>query len=322
VKKVYLIISIDTECDKDPTWKIPQPMQFLNISKQEDVLFPLFLKYNIKPTYLLSPEVIKHQKSVEFFKKHEDKIELGTHLHSEFIAPNENMKSTITNEIQLNLEKDLEYDKLKSLTNLFKNKFDFDPKSFRSGRFGSSLYTTSYLSELGYKVDSSVVPLTTKFFGEKYIDSWNKPLIPYWEKFDQEKILQVPLTLINPSYNKLPFFLKWNIGQPNSITRRIAKKIGFNLRTSWLRPFREDAKRLKLIADFAINNSFKNSDYVVLNIMFHSNEILPKGSPYCQNERDVRDFVSSLDQLFSHLYQKYQICSIGLSDLFDIYDRK
>ncbi|MEO8933552.1 MAG: hypothetical protein ABI295_04530 [Xanthomarina sp.] len=321
MKKVYLIISIDTECDKDSKWEIPQPMRFDNIFEQQIMLFPLFKKYRIKPTYLLSPEVLKDENSVNFFQENIGWIELGTHLHVEFIAPNENMTSTNTNDIQRNCKKEVEFEKLKNLTNLFEAKFGFQPTSFRSGRFGSSDYTTSILSELGYKVDSSIVPFTTKVFKNHRIDSWGKSVIPYWETFKDKRLLQVPLTLMNSGYDKLPAILKRGIGKPNSLTKKITAKLGFSLKTEWLRPYRKDTKELIEIADYVINNSFKKSDFAILNIMFHSNEILPAASPYCKTPLEVESFIKSLDELFNYICQNHELCAIGLSDLHEVYNQ-
>lgn len=321
MKKVYLIISIDTECDKDAKWRVPQPMRFDNIPEQEAVLFPVFQKYGIKPTYLLSPEVIKHEASVKFFKKHESWMELGTHMHVEFIAPDENMQATTTRDIQRNYDGETEFKKLENLTELFKSEFGFQPTSFRSGRFGSSDDTTLFLAKLGYKVDSSVTPYTTKRFENHTIDSWDKTILPYWENFDNTRILQVPLTMVNPLYDKLPGFLRKDFGNPRNFTRRIAKKLRYNIDTQWLRPLRGEVDELIKTATYAIEYFYKKYDFAILNVMFHSNEILSGASPYCQTPEDVKEFRNSLDNLFSYVAQNYDLCPIKLSELYGKYDR-
>lgn len=321
MKKVYLVISIDTECDKDGKWEIPQPMRFDNIYEQQNVLFPLFKEYNLKPTYLLSPEVLKDHEAIIFFQGHKRWIELGTHLHVEFIAPNENMVSANTNDIQRNHKKEIEFEKLVNLTNLFEDNFGFKPTSFRSGRFGSSDYTTSFLTDLGYKVDSSIVPFTAKTYKNHRIDSWGKTVVPYWEIFNDKRLLQVPLTLVNSDYDKLPWFLKKGIGKPNSFTKKIAHKMGYSLKTKWLRPYREDGKGLIEIADYVINVGFKKSEFAILNIMFHSNEIFPGASPYCQTDSEVDSFKKSLKELFNYLSQNYELCGTGLSDLYEVFNQ-
>ena len=77
----YIIVSIDTECDKDENWLIRRPLSFTNVTRGiRERLTPLFTRYNIKPTYLISPEVLNSRGSVESLKSIEN-CELGTHLH-------------------------------------------------------------------------------------------------------------------------------------------------------------------------------------------------------------------------------------------------
>ncbi len=47
---------------------------------------PLFQQHSVKPTYLISPEVLNDTQSVETLKQLKD-CELGTHLHTEYIEP-------------------------------------------------------------------------------------------------------------------------------------------------------------------------------------------------------------------------------------------
>ncbi|MEO0169496.1 MAG: hypothetical protein ABIL42_04655, partial [candidate division WOR-3 bacterium] len=83
------VISIDTECDKGRNWEIIRPLSFVGIYKGVgEYLQPLFEKHKIKATYLISPEVMGDDKSVEILKDVEKSgAELGTHLHGEFLEP-------------------------------------------------------------------------------------------------------------------------------------------------------------------------------------------------------------------------------------------
>lgn len=318
-KKIYVLVTIDTECDKgSPGWHIKKPMSFENIPLQEKLLMPLFNKYGIVPTYLLSPEVLQDQRSVEQLKAL-DNVELGTHLHEEFIAPNANYDADRTKNVQANLPLHIEKEKLKNLTNLFYEKTGVLPKSFRSGRFGSSKHTTKILADLGYLVDSSVVPYTTLCFDNYTIDSWEHTTSPFFEYFDDKRILQVPLTVINPHFEKLPSVLKKQVSKQKSKVKSLLKKLGGNFKTRQLRPYRESGKNMINIAEHVITNHFKKEPLVLLNIMFHSNEILVNGSPYCKSEEEVESFISSLDELFDHLNKNYELCSTGLGDVYSLY---
>lgn len=321
-KKVYVLVTIDTECDKGaPGWDVAQPLSFKNIALQESLLMPLFKKYGIVPTFLISPEVLVHQNSVDILKNLSGEAELGTHLHTEFIEPNSNFSTTKTNGIQANLNFEEESKKLENLTQLFKDKIGYPPKSFRSGRFGSSKYTTKILASLGYKVDSSVVPFTTKFFDKLNINGWDKHLEPYWENFENDKILQVPVTLINKDIQKIPHFLRKSLGKPQSLSMKVFKKLGLSMDTKWLRPYKESGEGLVDISKFVIQNHFKKQDFAILNLMFHSNEILVNGSPYCESDKEVEEYIDSLEHLFNYICQNYSLCSIGLGEISTIYSQ-
>lgn len=312
------MVTIDTECDKgNPGWNLQKPLAFKNILLQKEFLMPLFEKYGIIPTFLLSPEVLQDQESVEILKRLEN-VELGTHLHEEFIEPHANYLTKTTKNVQANLTENIEREKLVNLTEMFYEKFGYRPKSFRSGRFGRSKNTSAILADLGYNAVSDITPYTYKFIEGNLLNHWGNPLEPYWESSGEKQILQVPLTLINPDYHKIPFYLRKDIGNPKNIKRRISKKLGYKLKTRWLRPFFESGNGMIEIADYVLKNHFIKQDYAILNIMFHSNEILVKGSPYCQTNYEVKNYIASLKLLFEHLKKNYDLCSIGLGDVSTI----
>ncbi|MEO0202000.1 MAG: hypothetical protein ABIL03_04475, partial [candidate division WOR-3 bacterium] len=123
------VISIDTECDKGRNWEIIRPLSFVGIYKGVgEYLQPLFEKHKIKATYLISPEVMGDDKSVEILKDVEKSgAELGTHLHGEFLEPLSNPNAYKTDEKAENYDDEVEYQKLKNLTDLFINVFGFRP---------------------------------------------------------------------------------------------------------------------------------------------------------------------------------------------------
>ena len=93
------------------------------------------------------------EKSVNVFKSFEENVELGTHLHSEFIDPDSNFSTKDTTLYQKDLSYKNEKEKLFNITELFKKTFGYGPKSFRAGRFGISKDTLKILENLNYKVD-------------------------------------------------------------------------------------------------------------------------------------------------------------------------
>lgn len=312
MKKVYLIISIDTECDKGPGWKLQRPMAFENITKgQPQNLEPLFGAYSIKPTYLLSPEVMQHTESVSYFKslKH---VELGTHLHIEFIDPEADWTTDRTKGIQVDLEPKLEYKKLESLTQLFKNQFGYPPASFRAGRFGIGKDSFQHLHQLGYTVDSSVTPFKTHYFESGTINNfWGYPVHPY--RVSNTNLIQVPVSIANEDFSKLPRFIVRNVEDKRTLSKRLLGRMGYKSKSKWFRPYKSDGKDLIEVSKQLIKNTPANK-IPVLNMMFHSNEIWPAASPYCQTEEEVRLYCKALEDVFDFLYDNYEVCSIGLGE--------
>jgi hypothetical protein len=79
MENIYLIVSVDTECDKGSKWAIKKPLSFLNVIKGiPDRLEPLFDEFGIKPTFLLSPEVLTDDESTRLFQSLQKKLNWGS----------------------------------------------------------------------------------------------------------------------------------------------------------------------------------------------------------------------------------------------------
>jgi len=318
--KLYLIVSIDTECDKGPKWKVRQPLRFKNIIEGvPHRLQPLFEEYAIKPTYLLSPEVLDNQGCVDTLRLLGQKVELGTHLHAEFIEPQANWTSDNTDSFQQDFSPEIEFEKLKNLTTLFKDKMGYAPTSFRAGRFGMSKYTLTFLEQLGYQVDSSVTPYMwwwrTRRKGVNFLGAPEQPYYPDPQDFRQQgdmQILEVPVTLMNRFLDKIPLVVLRNLNPINRL-QTISLNIFLRkfLRCSWLRPTFSNAEKMRFITQYL---SQKVDDQLVLCMMFHSNEATADMSPYYVTEEEVKTFLNRLKTYFNTLFLNFDVQSIGLSD--------
>ncbi|MBC3845173.1 hypothetical protein H8K90_02165 [Winogradskyella echinorum] len=320
--KIYLAITIDTECDKGEKWIVKQPFSFHNIyNGVESQLQPIFDKYNVKATYLLSPEIIRDQKSVEIFKKFNSRVELGTHLHSEFIGPEADFSSKTTKEFQSNFKPEIEKAKLKNLTTLFKDTFGYQPLSFRAGRFGISEFSLKFLQDLGYLVDSSVTPDSTIKHKEsnKVINFFGSPYQPYFpslkdfRKKGKMKILQVPVTVMHKKLLSLPLWLKRGFVVDKSYQHIIFNYLTKFSKQTWLRPTYADFDEMKNITDDMILKA-KGKD-VFLCMMFHSNEFEVGMSPYSLTEDNVTKILDRLDTYLNWLTKKDDFHSLGLSEI-------
>ena len=162
VEKIYLLVTIDTECDHDPHWVRSKPLRFesINIGLPQR-LQPVFQSTGAIPTYLLTVEVMEDPSCVQTLRSLGGAHEFGTHLHSAFIEPEKkylDYAGVDSPDFQCHCRPEIEFRKLENLTNLFVACFGRRPKSFRAGRYGAGANTIDALSQLGYALDTSVTP--------------------------------------------------------------------------------------------------------------------------------------------------------------------
>ncbi|MDB9865130.1 hypothetical protein OAC71_00190 [Candidatus Thioglobus sp.] len=304
MSKILMSVTVDTECDKSINWTNSNPLSFESVHLGlPKILQPMFESFLIKPTYFLSPEVIDDEKCVQVLKSLSNNCELGTHLHADFIEPEksfEDFSGKGTHAFQTDYTPDVEYEKLANLTNNFKDAFNFSPKVFRAGRFAANANTIHSLIKLNYKVDSSFTPhMKWESPLGNSIDHESSPEQPYFCHFDDiykhssnSSLLEIPITIIES--NKYLFF---------------NKKV-------WLRPKFSTINEVKKIINY-VRLKYSQNDYIILNMMFHSQEVIPNASPYNRSKADVNNYMNFLEEAFK-LAQKEGIQFLTLEEIYDL----
>jgi hypothetical protein len=319
--KIYLTLTIDVEPDCSYNWLYSDPLTFRGVETGiARRLHPLFKKYNIVPTYLINNVVLEDNASVAVLKSLDGDFELGTHLHPEFIEPRKEEFNYAGKKGKANCcyyEPDIEFEKIRNITGLFKKCFGYAPVSFRAGRFSAGANTIRSLIRLGYKVDTSVTPHVTwdDSTREKPVDFRTAPEQPYFIKEDtiteesgDGKLLQVPVSIIKSRASILQELKESRLG-----LKRPIRKFG----PKWLRPYFSDYKDFLRITDY-FTTHFKNSKAVVLNMMFHNVEVMPGLNPYTSDEKDCRKYLQLLEDFFVYCNQ-HDIQGIRLSDTYELF---
>ena len=288
-----LLVTIDTEVDKDARWRIANPVSFRSIvDAVPNVFEPLFTRHGVRPTYFLSPEVIENEACAGVLAGLGDRVELATHLHAEFVAPDrrlfvETMAGEPADAIQKQYSRAVEAAKLATLTDMFRTTFGRAPMAFRAGRYGASEHTFEILAQLGYRVDSSVTPGLHWKYAEGELDyrAWRPE--PRWIDTRAGRLLELPLS-IQP---------RWPLGMTAarflpSIARVVPRVLGDSRAFTWLRP--------SWLSGTDLISYVERSDERILVLMLHSIEGVAGASPYAATNDDVRRIMSAMDELFSH----------------------
>ncbi len=307
MSRAYLCVSIDTECDKGKAWLSRKPMAFDGVHDGVvERLHPLFARRGAKPTYLLSPEVIRDPRCAEALRKIEGSCELGTHLHGEYAEPGA-FEPDLTKDFQRDYTPEVERAKMTYLTDLFIRAFGYQPRSFRAGRFGIGPASVPILESLGYSVESSVTPhMDWSDVGARGLAFMSAPTQPYRPDHEDPgrpgfaNLLEVPVTIKKRLLNALPC-------------------IGRRFEPRWLRPTRGTAEALVRVAEDEIADARRAAPGrpVILNAMFHNVEVVPGTSPYAADEGAARAILARLDALLAFA-ERESISVIGLGDVPEI----
>jgi hypothetical protein len=290
------VVSLDTEVDKSRDWRVSSPATFRSVTSGiPRVLTPLFERYGVRPTYLLSPEVIEDEESADALAALGHTAELGTHLHHEFIEPGRThqratMQGRRADGVQSELSRAVELEKLANLTTLFSARFGRAPTAFRAGRFASSQHTLEILAGLGYLVDSSVTPGQRWRFSTTDADHRSAATAPTVVRTDCGPIVELPVT-IAPGSRLAP--LLRDAPAPFSLIGRTL--LGARAGYIWLRPsFTTGAGMTRLVSRL-----LDEGPASVLVMMLHSMEICPGASPYAQDAAGVERIVDNMRQVFA-----------------------
>ena len=319
--KKYFVVTIDAEIDKSRDWGIPEELTYQSIIKGiPQRLTPLFERYQVKPTYLLSSEIIENHSCVNVLNKLTN-AELGAHLHGDLIDPertNKKLAGIISLEMQCSYPKKLERAKLLNLKNMFVNTFGYSPESFRAGRFAIGNQTLPILSELGFKVDTSVTPGIEWIYPEgrsNHIMAPEQPYFPDERNFIEEgdlNILEVPVTIIDVNAKDPPEFLSFTW-----LRKKARRLIGRDNNLYWLRPSFCSLYEM-IYAIKTIESKYRDCKSIVVNMMFHTNEIVPQASPYTSTERDCNNLLKKMCGVFEYC-QKQNFQFVILSELYHVF---
>ncbi len=310
-RRPVLCVTIDCERDKGPSWRVRRPATFHGIHEGLGArLAPLFRQYGVKPTYLLSPEVMRDDAAATCIAQAARGAELGTHLHAEYVGPDLDEEAE-SSTFQAALAPAVERAKIEALTSLFVHTFGTRPRSFRAGRFGIGDASLGILADLGYTVDSSVTPFVDwSGAGPGAPNFRQAPFIPYHPDphapavAGNGPVWEIPVTIRPRFAHRLPI-----------MSRFLARR----LRPRWLRPSWGSAAALIDLARDVWNEEPARPGAArvappIWNVMFHNVEVVAGASPYSATEDKAQAILRRLAQLLGFA-RAAGARSVGLADL-------
>jgi len=300
---MYFIITIDTEEDQWSNYT--RDGQTLENIESIPKLQSLFEKYGARPTYFISYPVATDPKSIDIFKDIAElkKGEIGAHCHP-WNTPPFIEKINTQSSMLCNLEPDLQYKKLKSLTDTIKENIGVTPVSFRAGRWGYNSDVAINLFKLGYQTDSSLTPfMNWEIFSGPDLSS--SPQTPFFfnpeRPLEQNKngsMLQVPVSI---GFNRNCFQLShqfYSMVEKNKWSKKIfiggLSRLGI-LKKYWLSP--ENSTSEDMVSLIRI---LQKKGYKYFNFMFHSNSLLPGKTPFVRTSDELNNFIERIETVLAY----------------------
>lgn len=299
LEKPSLVVIVDTEEEFD--WAQPQPFSrdatgIGNIKHLEKGQ-RLLERYGVRPTYVIDYPVASQEAGFrpisEWFG--EGRCGLGAHLHP-WVNPPFSEELSRFNSFPGNLALAVERAKLTRLTETIEENLGYRPTIYRAGRYGIGPATASILVDLGYEIDSSVVPYTDYCGGEggeggPNFNHLSREL--FWFGPGQ-RLLEIPLTVdwCGP-FRKFGSSLGPHLMSRAGSRARLPELFARSqlLERIYLSPEGTDFVRLKRLTETLLAVGTR-----VFVFSFHSTSLAPGNTPYVRNAAELDQFLATIDE--------------------------
>ena len=293
-----VLLGVDTEADDQWSAEGRRRLTVRN-AERLPALQALCDGFGVRPSYLVTHEMATRDESAGVLRglARGGRCEIGAHLHP-WTSPPFRPEDLAAHTYPHNLPPELLDRQVRDLTTVIEQGLGVRPTTYRAGRNGFDGGSLPVLERLGYTVDTSVDPL----FNERRKGGMafaGAPLTPYHPDYADVRragaspILEVPISAattpalpkaVESMYSRLPP-IPW---------RGALRRLG--VRGVWLRP-----SYAALPDMLAFASRLARSGAPCFNIIFHSSELLPGGSPYTPDDASVTRFLDDLKRLLEHL---------------------
>jgi hypothetical protein len=293
-----VLVGIDTEADDQWSAEGRRRLDVRN-AERLPALQTLCEAFGVRPSYLVTHEMATRRESADVLRglARGGRCEIGAHLHP-WTSPPFRPEDLAGHTYPHNLPADLLERQLTDLTALIEQELGVRPTTYRAGRNGFDGRSLPILERLGFTVDTSVDPL----FNERRKGGMvfaGAPLVPYHPDYHDVRrsgsspILEVPISAATSP--PLPKRAEALYARLRPIPWRGAlRRLG--LKAVWLRP-----SYAALPDMLAFASRLARARVPCFNVIFHSSELLPGGSPYTPDEASVTRFLDDLKRLLEHL---------------------
>jgi hypothetical protein len=291
-----LLVVIDTEEEFD--WSRPHARENTSVTAiaAQQLAQEIFANHAITPTYVIDYPVASSPAAVAALRVFADRghCRIGAHLHP-WVNPPYTEPVNAYNSYPGNLPISLEREKLEILTAAITQGFGTRPVVYKAGRYGIGTATAQILEELGYLIDVSVVPYTS-FAADGGPDFSAAGFHPSWFG-SNGNLLEIPLSCGFYGFLRaLGPTLFPHLSGAKGMRLRLP---GIFARSGLLERIRLTPEGVDLAANIRLARSLYDQGCRVFSFTYHSPSLVPGMTPYVRSERQLSQFLRSMDRFFS-----------------------
>jgi hypothetical protein len=291
--KPKLIVVVDTEEEFD--WGRTFSRAAIGVAhmRHQDRGQRLWERYGVRPTYVVDYAIASQEAGFRVLREwFEDGLcELGAHLHP-WVNPPFDEEVSAFNSYPGNLPARLERAKLAQLTDTITANLRHRPTIYRAGRYGIGPRTAAVLDELGYEIDTSVVPFTD--FGKDGGPNFNgMPPDPFWFG-PGNRLLEIPLTVGCCGLLRT---------QGASVQPRLMSGVGMRLHLPGAFARLGLFERIRLTPEGVNFDELKRATDALLAggtrvfvLSYHSPSLVAGNTPYVRDETELGQFLGRIEQ--------------------------
>ena len=291
-----LVVVVDTEEEFDWTQPFSRDSTGTTaIAAQHLAHDEVFDALGIVPTYVVDWPVATTQASVAALSAllRSGRCEIGTHLQPWVSPPHTEIVNNF-NSYSCNLPAELEFEKLRLLTQAITENFGRAPTTFKAGRYGVGAHTLEAITALGYRIDASFVPHTS-FAADGGPDFSRYSEQPFWFGRPQAPLLELPVT--NGYCGALRSLGPALYPLLQSAPLKALRAGGIAARTRLLERIRLSPEGASAAEMKRLAATLAGAGCRVFSLTYHSPSLAPGHTPYVRTKEDLRGFVAAIKAL-------------------------
>lgn len=295
------LLTVIVDAEEEFDWSQPVSPRSTGVSaiRHQVKAHRIFERYAVKPTYLVDyPVAAQADGYLPLAELLKDGVcEIGAHLHPWVNPP---LEEAVSERMSYpgNLPAPLERAKLAALTAVIEENFGVTPRVYRAGRFGVGQATAGILQQLGYEVDTSVVPETD-------FRRWHGPDFrrcrarPYWFG-EGRRLLEVPLSV--GFYGALAGIGRTIYSAATLPPGRVLRLPAILARARLLERIRLTPEGINADEQQRLTAAMLRTGHRVFALTYHSPSLALGHTPYVRNDRDLRVFLDRIECFLDYFF--------------------